>query len=669
MTTELVLEQSSSIGELQVGATDLWWSELRPRDGGRIAIVRHRVGTGQANLLRKDFSARTRVHEYGGGAWWLHGDVLFFTNWSDQRLYRHYGDHDPEPLTPAYGEDVPARYADGRVTADGRWVVCVRELHASSVRELGGEATGAPAPEPRNEIVAVEAHEGGEPIVLVTGPDFVSSPRFSPNGQQMVWLQWNHPDMPWDGTELWIATIDDDPDGIAVSNARRVAGSRDESIGQPTWLADGSLVFVSDRTDWWNLYRVTAADALAATATTDADAEVLATLVGAVEGEIGQPQWVFGQTRFAELEDGRLLCAVAQRGVDRLGLLDLGTDTWTWLDTPLTAISSVVAFGSGAAVVGASFREETAVRLLDLSDPAAPVVTVVNRTPERPLDRRYLSVAEPIDFATTGGAEAHALYYAPVNPDVVGPPDGLADERPPLVVLSHGGPTAAARAQLNLGIQYWTSRGIAVVDVNYRGSVGYGRRYRHALDGQWGIADVDDCIAAARFLVDRGDVDGARLAIRGGSAGGFTTLCAVTFHDVFGAGASLYGVADLEALTRDTHKFESRYLDRLIGPWPEAKALYDERSPIAHTDQLSTPLIVFQGLDDAIVPPAQAEAMVAALQDKGVPHAYLAFEGEQHGFRQAANIARVLEAELSFYGQIFGFDVDVDIEPVAIANL
>jgi dipeptidyl aminopeptidase/acylaminoacyl peptidase len=649
ITADLVVANAVSIGELGIGTSDVWWSELRPDEGGRVVVVRHRPGGQDLDTVPATFSVRTRVHEYGGGAWWLHDDSLFAVNWSDQRIYRIDADSVPMVLTPEPEHPSGARYADGRVTADGRWVVCVRELH------------GDEGAEPRNEIVAIDAHVGGDPQVLVTGPDFVSFPRPSPDGRHLCWTQWNHPLMPWDGTELWCAALIDDADRITLDSPRRLAGGEDESIFQPTWAADGGVLFVSDRSDWWNLYRI-GADRL-----DDPAPGSGVELVGRVDGEIGVPQWVFDQSRYAELADGRIVCAFMRDGLDHLGVIEPGGGEVVELRTPYTSFASVQRFGDGAALVAASPTSESVVAIVDVShDLSESTLAVIRPARDLGLDPRVLARPEPISFTTGGGSErAHALFYPPTNPEA----DGPDDERPPLVVLSHGGPTSAARPQLNLAVQYFTSRGFAVVDVNYRGSTGYGRRFRRALDDAWGIADVDDCIGAAMHLVERGDADVDRLAIRGGSAGGYTTLCALTFHDLFTVGATLYGVADLEALARDTHKFESRYLDGLVGAYPERQDVYVERSPIHHTDRLQCPLIIFQGLEDVIVPPSQAEMMVEALRRKGLPFAYLAFEGEQHGFRQAANIKRVVEAELSFYARIFGIDLSAPVPEVPIENL
>ena len=662
ITADLVVAGAVGLGEVRVGEEELWWSELRPEDAGRVMIVRHETGGRPLDVLPAGFSARTRVHEYGGGAWWLHSGSLFFTNWADQRLYRVDPAAEPDTyqppvaLTPEPAETHGDRFADGVVTADGRWVICVRERHHDGAVD--------------NEIVALPAFaaEASEPIVLVSGPDFVAAPRTSPDGQLLCWLQWNHPDMPWDGTELWLGSLHDDGAVCRIGASRRLVGGRDESITQPQWHGDESLWFVSDRSDWWNLYRIDAP----ATLVSVAEVEPAVVAVAPLRGEIGTPAWVFAQARYAFLADGRIVIAYAADGVDHLAIVDPAVaqgERIVDLATGYSALSSLQVYGHGAVFVAASATTEPAIVVADL--PRSGDVTLAVVVPPRVLAIAddWISVPEALEVRGDDGAVAHAMYYPPTSPTSV----GLAGTAPPLLVMSHGGPTAAARPQLSLSVQFWTSRGFAVVDVNYRGSTGYGRAYRKALDGQWGIADVDDCVTAASHLVAAGVVEAEHLAIRGGSAGGYTTLCALTFRDRFRAGASLYGVADLEALARDTHKFESRYLDSLVGPYPERQDIYQERSPINHVDQLDCPLIVLQGLEDEIVPPAQSEMIVDAVRAKGLAVAYVAFEGEQHGFRQAPNIKRALEAERYFYGQVFRippFDpMDVPSEPIQIENL
>jgi dipeptidyl aminopeptidase/acylaminoacyl peptidase len=596
ITSELVVQASVSLSGLAVDGDDVWWSELRPEEGGRTVVVRN-----GDDVLPPPWNARTRVHEYGGGAWWVSQGTLWFTHWDDQRLYRlDTGATEPAPITPEPEIRAGLRYADGVIDPGDRSVVCIRERHPAD----GGEAV--------NEVVRLPDE------VLVTGPDFVSDPRLAPDGR-LCWLQWDHPNMPWDGTELCV-------DGGLV------AGGPRESIFQPTWGPDGWLYFVSDRSGWWDLHRWR-----------DGSVEIVAE----TGGDIGVPQWVFGQTRYALLDDGRAVFAYSHEGVDRLAVRDVsGVHD---IDQPYTAISSVVAQGSRVLFVGGGPTSEPAVVAVDLDTGG---VEVIRPARDLGLDESWFSVPEHVEFPTTDGETAYALFYPPVNPECSGPPG----ERPPLIVIIHGGPTAAARPMLQLGIQYWTSRGFAVADVNYRGSTGYGRPYRDALKGTWGVADVDDCVACAAWLAEQGRVDGERLAIRGGSAGGYTTLAALAFRDVFSAGASHYGVADLEALAKETHKFESRYLDGLVGPYPERRDLYVERSPIHHADGINAPLIVFQGLEDEIVPPNQAEMIVDAVRAKGVPVEYVPFEGEQHGFRRADNIRTALDRELAFYGKVFRFD-------------
>jgi dipeptidyl aminopeptidase/acylaminoacyl peptidase len=654
ITSELVVRAAAGLGDVAVDGDAIWWSEMRPEEGGRTQLVRW-AGAGPAvDLLPEAWNARTAVHEYGGGAWWVRGDTVWFAHWDDQVLYRLVSGGEPEPVTPAPASPRGDRWADGALDPSGRWMALVREHHP----EGGGPA------EVVNEIVVLDTTGELAPRVLVTGPDFVSDPRFSPDGRRLCWLQWSHPDMPWDGTELCVAELRAGDVGPALAHPEVVAGrphlgrgghGDGESVSQPRWAADGSLWFISDRTGWWNLYRW--------------DGSVVEPEVQ-TEAEIGVPQWVFGQSRYAFAAGDRVVFAYQRDGLDHLAVLGPG-GVADDLDLPYTAISSVEAAGDRVVFVGASATAEPAVVAIRLAPgPGAALAgepEIVRAPRDLGVDPGWFSVPEPVDFPTSGGRTAHALYYPPTNPEAVPP----AGEAPPLLVLIHGGPTAAARPMLQLGTQYWTSRGFGVVDVNYGGSTGYGRAYREQLRGAWGVVDLDDCEAAARWLGDQGRVDPERLCIRGGSAGGYTTLAALAFRDTFAAGASHFGVADLEALATETHKFESRYLDGLIGPYPDRRDLYVERSPVHHLDGFDRPLIVLQGLEDEVVPPNQAEMIVDALRSRKVPVAYVTFPGEQHGFRQAANIRRALDAELSFYAQVFGFATPEaeGIEPVTVENL
>jgi dipeptidyl aminopeptidase/acylaminoacyl peptidase len=592
-----------------VDGDDVYWIEGRPAEAGRsVLVVRSSDGTTR-DVTPAPFDVRSRVNEYGGGAYTVAGGTVLFSHVADGRLYRlDPGDDVPQPITPegAY------RYADLRFDAARRRFVAIREDHTG---------TG----EPRAAIVDVALDGERPPSVLYEGPDFVAAPRPSPDGRRLAWLEWDHPDMPWDATRLRVADIIADG---TLGPSDLAAGGVDESIAQPEWSPDGTLHFVSDRTGWWNIYRLAPGPRLEP--------------LSPVDAEFADPAWVFDRSSYGFLPDGSIVAVGRARGRDRLFHIAPG-DVVGEVESPYTDIGTLRVGPAGiVANVGTPTEPPSVVTL----DPSTLAPTgVLRHSTSAVIDPSFISVPESITFPTAGGRMAHALFYRPVNPAAVAP-DG---ELPPLVVRSHGGPTGSAVNALELTYQYLTSRGIAVVDVDYGGSTGYGRAYRQALEGEWGVVDVDDCIGAARYLVGRGDVDGERLAIEGGSAGGYTTLAALTFRDFFQGGASYYGVSDAAALARDTHKFESRYLDWLIGPYPQEEARYRERSPLYHADRLAKPVIFFQGDEDAVVPPNQAEAMVEALRRKGNPVGYFLFLGEEHGFRKAANIQRCLDAELAFY--------------------
>ncbi|TFV86861.1 S9 family peptidase [Blastococcus sp. CT_GayMR16] len=636
ITSERVVRAAARLGEVIIDRDDVWWSESRPAEGGRSVIVRRAADGTVTDVLPAPWNSRTRVHEYGGGAWTVSDGTLWFAEFSDQRLYRlDPGSDTPVPVTPE--PEVPAglRHADVRVVPGG--LLAVRETHAEGDR---------PA-EVVNELVRV-GPDGTE--VLVSGPDFVSDARLSPDGTTLAWLQWNHPDMPWDAAQL-VIRADDGTETV-------VAGGAGESVVQPTWDADGSLWFLSDRTNFWSLYRRAPGGEIQ--------------LVLDAGSDIAGPQWVFGQSRYALLADGRIVLAYGRAGADRLAVLEIGKPLRD-LALPYAAYRYVTVQGTSVVCVAGGPAHEPVVLRVDV-DGGEPEVLRPAR--ELGLDPTWFAQPEHVTFPTedrgTGIDVAHALVYPPTNPGAAAPEGDL----PPLIVFVHGGPTASAVPVLNVEVQYWTSRGFCVADVDYRGSTGYGRRYRDALQGRWGVLDLDDVVACARHLADSGRVDPARMAISGGSAGGYTTLAALTMRPgVFTAGASHYGVADLAALAAETHKFESRYLDGLVAPrdsdaGPSGADVYAERSPINHVDALGTPLAVFQGDEDEVVPPDQAEAIVAALREKGVPHAYLLFPGEQHGFRKAENIRAALDGELSFYAQVWGFDLPADegITPIEVVT-
>ncbi|WP_019876596.1 S9 family peptidase [Sporichthya polymorpha] len=641
ITSELLLSAAVQLREVRVDDdTGVVWAEGRPAEGGRTQLVRLDAAGNRTDLLPDGFNARTGVHEYGGGSWWVRDGVVWFVNWVDQRLYRLEPGGEPQPLTEEPAVPRGDRWADGEISPDGEWIVCVREQHAAE----GGAAAV------RNEIVRLAAHAPSTPEILATGTDFVSSPRLSPDGRTLAYVRWNHPSMPWDDTELVRLDLDSGAETV-------VAGGPGESVGEPRWTEDGRLLFLSDRTDWWNLYC--------------AEPDGTVASVVEIDAEIGWPAWMFGAARYAVLADGTVVFARVRGGYDGLALR-LTDGQIVDLDLPFSIYSDLRLAGpSSVVVVAGSPTSEQIVARIDLTD-GKPVVTELRAPRALGLDPALISLPEHVSFPSRGvdgsARTAHALYYPPTNPAF----EAAAGERPPLLVVIHGGPTAAAIPVLQLGLQFWTSRGFAVVDVNYGGSTGYGRPYRDLLKDAWGVIDVEDCLAAARWLAESDRADPDRLCIRGGSAGGFTTLAALVREDTpFAAGADHFGVSDLAALAAETHKFESRYLDGLVGPYPEAAEIYRERSPISQVEKFRKPLIVLQGSEDAVVPPAQSEVIVDALRTRGVPVAYLLFEGEQHGFRRAENIRRAVESELSFYAQVFGFDLPEEegIDPVLIENL
>jgi len=627
ITADVVAAGEVGLEQVKLDGGDVYWIERRSQEGGRKVIVRRFIDGEMMDVTPAPFNSRNRVHEYGGGDYAVSDGRIVFSNFADQRLYVQRAGSQPWPLTPA----ADMRYADGQIDRWRNLFFCVREDHTGHREAI-------------NTLVSIDLKAENAGKTLVSGNDFYSSPRLSPDGSRLTWLTWSHPNMPWDGTELWVGKLNE---GGSINEAVRVAGAVNESIFQPEWSADGTLYFVSDRTGWWNICRWR-----------DNKIEPL----WPMDAEFGQPQWVFASALYGFASERRIVCSYTKNGRDYLATLDTLTKTLNNIELSFTAISQVRVAGDRVVFIGASSTEPTSVVSLNL---ATKKLEVLRRSRETAVDAGYLADPRAIEFPTEGGLTAYGHFYPPRNRDYVAP----ANERPPLVVMSHGGPTSSSSASLKYSIQYWTSRGIAVLDVNYGGSSGYGRAYRERLNGQWGIVDVDDCVNGARYLVAGGEVDGNRLAIRGGSAGGYTTLCALTFRDVFKAGASHYGISDLEALAKDTHKFESRYLDSLIGPYPERRDLYVERSPIHFTDRLNCPMILFQGLEDKVVPPNQAEKMVEAVRAKNLPVAYLTFEGEQHGFRKAENIKRVLEAELYFYSKVFNFELADPVEPVKIENL
>jgi dipeptidyl aminopeptidase/acylaminoacyl peptidase len=621
ITSDLIVAETIGLGEVMLDGQDVYWIESRPSEKGRSVIVKRTPDGQTTDVTPQGFNARTTANEYGGGSYAVASGTVYFSNYLDQRIYRQTVDSPPQPVTSAE----KMHYADGVIDLRRCLMFCVREDHM------------APGRDTVNTIVSINLDGDTCGKVIVSGSDFYSSPRLSPDGRHLAWLAWDHPNMPWDGTELWVAELNED--GSAGEKAL-VAGGKSESIFQPEWSPDGILHFVSDRTGWWNLYRWRAN-------------KVEALL--AMEAEFGLPQWVFRMSVYAFESSSRIICAYNKQGAWQLASLDTNARELEKIETPCMEIFSLRAAAGRVVFCGGSPTESLSIIQLDLE---TRETRLLRRSSNAKIDEDYLSIPESIEYPTEKGLTAHAFFYAPNNSDCAAP----QTQKPPLLVVSHGGPTSASTTTLKLMIQYWTSRGFGVLDVNYGGSTGYGRAYRERLNGQWGIVDVDDCVNGARYLVARGKADPERLIIRGGSAGGYTTLAALTFCDFFKAGASYYGISDLEVLEHDCHKFESRYNSSLIGPYPERRDLYEQRSPIHFTERLSCPIILFQGLEDKVVPPNQSEMMFEAARAKGLPVAYITFEGEGHGFRSAENIKRALDAELYFYSKVFGFESDAQID-------
>ena len=624
ITSEMLVGGAVRLGEIVTDGDDVWWAESRPDEGGRTVIVRN--GKDQTD---KKTNVRTLVHEYVGSAWWVRNGTLVYSQYFDQRLYRRDKSGDSIPLTPESETQQSYRYADGRITNNEDWYVCVREIHTSSDEE------------PSNEIVAVPLDGSQQIRVLVSGPDFVSSPRVSKEGDQIAWVQWNHPNMPWDDTQLCIASLEE----MVLSN-QKVTKSKAESFFQPEWDDQGNLHVVSDRNNWWNLFRVD-----------QSTNEIDLTSLTDIEAEIGLPQWVFGQSRYAFVGD-EIWFVYREAGIDKLATLS-SNGQFEQIKIDATEIESVTNYQDGIVATVSSWKAESSVMFINSEE-----VRPLSKTRDLDIGESWFPVPETFTYQTSDSEKAHALFYSPTNPEY----EIHENENPPLIVLAHGGPTGSARRQLQLSIAYWTSRGFGVADVDYRGSTGYGRLYRNSLRNSWGLADVEDCVAVAKHLVAQKKVDKNRLAIKGGSAGGFTVLAALTFHDTFTAGASRYGIADLAILAKDTHKFESRYLDRLVGKWPEDEEIYKQRSPIHHIEQLSTPMVILQGSEDPIVPPNQAHLMAKKLKENDIPHALIEFSDEGHGFRKAPNITKAIESELAFFAQIFKFEPFDDLPKICIES-
>ena len=627
-TPEKIIEGGLRFNEIRIDNQDIYFLEGRPSESGRSVIIKHNQDGTTTDIIPKKFNSRNAVHEYGGGSFTVKDEIVFFTNWEDQLIYKVSADK-ITPITEPSDIPMGIRYADLTLSNDSKWIFCVRETHIKDK-------------EAQNEIVAVSTISS-EIIVLASGRDFYSSPRPNPISNQICWLEWDHPNMPWDGNELYIAGFDSQK----ISNKLKIDGSTNISIVQPEWTDKGELIYISDDSGWWNLKKYS-------------DQKISDIL--SEEIDHGGPAWQFGFRTYFIYEDCIFLKgSLNDKNKGLIRKISLSGEIIEEIQINHTSISDLSLCNDNAIYIGASPTTSSQVCSLDLRSSNLDILKESNTIY---IDNEEISIAEEIIFDTTSNDISYAYFYKPTNKKF----EGLKNEKPPLLVISHGGPTGSTSNSLNLSVQYWTNRGFAVVDVNYRGSTGYGRKYRDALKGNWGVYDTDDCIAAVDFLSNRGLVDSSRVAIKGGSAGGYTTINALTFHKRFAVGATYYGIADLSVFIADTHKFESRYLDALIGKYPEEKEKYYNRSAINFTDQLSCPMIIFQGTEDKIVPPSQAEIMAQGLRDKKIPFSLIMYEGEQHGFRKSENIKSSLESELFFYSKVLKFTAFDKLNNIKIEN-
>ncbi|MBU1086682.1 MAG: prolyl oligopeptidase family serine peptidase [Candidatus Omnitrophica bacterium] len=625
ITSDMIVSRNIGFGQIVIDKqkNNIYWLESRPMEAGRNVIVQYDQATSRVwDITPQEFNVRSKAHEYGGGAFTVANSIVFFVNYSDQRVYRQIIGQDPHPLTAPINK----RYADLIFDGKRNQLICVCEDHTDLKNKV------------ENYLIKINL-DNNAVSVLIQGSDFYSSVQISPDADKLVWLSWNHPDMPWDQTKLSIADIDAQG---SLSNIQVIAGLDSESIFQPQWLNNQELYFVSDRNNWWNIYSYS-------------DKQTKPILE--MPAEFGLAQWVFGMSTYAVIDSENIVCAINTKGTWQIAKLNPQTKQLKIIASDYCLIEAVAGLSNQAIFIASAYNQFSAIVSLDI---VKEQFTHLKQCSDLQIDSAYFSQPRSISFKARENSLCHAFFYPPCNKDFL----AQVGDKPLLLVVSHGGPTAAANPGLNLKIQYWTSRGFAVVDVNYTGSTGFGRKYRQELYSQWGIADVNDCLKASEFLVAQGLVDPKALAIRGSSAGGFTTLAALTSSNTFKTGASYYGVSDLIALTQETHKFEAHYLDKLIGPYPQARELYNQRSPINHIDQLNCPVIFFQGLEDKIVPPDQAKKMVDALDKKGIGVAYITFEQEAHGFRQAKNIKKALDWELYFYSRVFDFTLSDHLKPL-----
>tara|TARA_Y100001970_G_C14233915_1_gene860616 strand:- start:1450 stop:3405 length:1956 start_codon:yes stop_codon:yes gene_type:complete len=632
ISAELITKQGLRLSEIKIDGEKIYWLEGRPEESGRYVIVSKSLNkSDQIDVLPQGYNSRNSVHEYGGASFTVKNNKIFFTNWDDQRIYC-IKDQKIFPITPSPDIEKSLRYSDLILTEDTKWIICVRENHNNDG-------------EPVNEIVSVKTDGSFDVKILISGKDFYSSPRINKSNDKLAWTQWDHPNMPWDETELCSAKIDSKTCSLGGINF--IAGGTDKSILQPEWADNGELIYVSDESGWWNLHK--------------SDNGKNNNILDESKEHAG-PSWQFGfKTYDFYKKDNIILKGLSDdKKYGLIRILGLNGIIKKEIKLDYTQISYLNVLGDNLFFIGSSPSKNDEIIKYGIEDKS---IHIIKKSSDLEISSSELSIAEEIQFPTTNNSKSFAFYYPPKNNNY-----SDKDLKPPLLVISHGGPTSATSNSLNLSIQFWTNRGFAVVDVNYRGSTGYGRKYRDELKGNWGVYDAEDCIAAVKYLSGKKLIDPKKVVIKGGSAGGYTTINALTFYDDFAAGATYYGIADLSIFINDTHKFESRYLESLIGKYPQDKQKYYDRSAINFTEKLSAPMIILQGSEDKIVPVSQAEIMAEALKKKQIPHALIIFEGEQHGFRKAQNIKSSLESELYFYSKVLGFNLNENISSVKIQN-
>lgn len=619
---------------LQLDGDQLYVLENRPSERGRAVVVHVREDGSARDVTPENFNVRTRVHEYGGGAFTIANGVIYFSNFSDNRLYAQRDGGAPQPIT----RPGPYRYADCVVDKRRSILICVREDHS------GG-------PDPKKVINAlIETPLDGvkDARVLWSGSDFVAAPRLAPDGRRLAFIAWNHPNMPWDATSLRLADLAHDGRFKRVRTV--VAENASEAVMQPHWTRDGRLMFLTDRSGWWNLHRMDSSG-------------TASRAIAPVHAEIGKPAWGFGGRLYTTLPSGGVAAVLTRQASDSVAVIDSSAGR-QWRELTNAYASAGALHSRRGRLVFLGTGRKSPGGLVEL-DPVSGQARLLYRPRGEEPAEQYVSGAQSIEFPGADGKPAYAWFYPPANPDYRGP-DG---SRPPVIVLAHGGPTAHSAPWYSRSRNYWTSRGLAVLDVNYSGSSGFGTAYRKRLNGRWGELDVQDVVAAARAVGERGLADPKRMVVSGGSAGGFVVLAGLAFYpDTFAAGINSFGVSDLSALAKETHKFESRYLDTLVGPLPQSASIYAARSPLNAIERVRVPLLTLQGQEDKIVPPSQSETIVSALRSKGRPVAYVLFPGEGHGFRNSDALVRSLENQQSFLGQALGFTPADSVPQVKIDN-